>query len=187
MLALRHALVSTITITICCLCCTFASVNAQFFLPNDPAITYYGRTFLNSDGYIQFDWSGIQIATQFLSTSISVYLQDVGNEYNVFIDGDLVQVLNTTATPKPQLYNLASGLLHIPHSLLITKRTEALFGIVTVTGFELDGQQYSSLIPPLKPTTTRKIEFIGDSITCGYGILGQYPCHFSASTEDNYV
>lgn len=30
----------------------------------------------------------------------------------------------------------------------------------------------------------RKIEFIGDSITCGYGNLGTPPCDFTPDTED---
>jgi len=33
-------------------------------------------------------------------------------------------------------------------------------------------------------TTQRRIEVYGDSLTCGYGILGKDPCPFSSQTED---
>jgi len=41
-------------------------------------------------------------------------------------------------------------------------------------------------LSPPAPRPARKIEFIGDSITCGYGNEGKYPCHFTAETEDNF-
>lgn len=38
------------------------------------------------------------------------------------------------------------------------------------------------------PIAERKIEFIGDSYTCGYGINGKsHDEHFSYDTEDNYI
>jgi len=69
------------------------------------------------------------------------------------------------------------------HQFLIVKRTEAFFGIVTFNGLVLDPNQ--SLYPP-PPRPTRTIEFLGDSITCGYGDEGVYPCSFSANTENVY-
>jgi hypothetical protein len=38
--------------------------------------------------------------------------------------------------------------------------------------------------PALPQPTARRIEYIGDSLTAGYGILGVSPCTFSAATED---
>ena len=38
---------------------------------------------------------------------------------------------------------------------------------------------------PLNNKPEKRIEFIGNSITCGYGVLGTNPdCHFSAQTEN---
>ena len=33
----------------------------------------------------------------------------------------------------------------------------------------------------------RRIEFIGDSLTCAFGNEGEPPCHFSADTEYNFI
>jgi hypothetical protein len=33
----------------------------------------------------------------------------------------------------------------------------------------------------------RRIEIVGDSITCGYGNEGTDPCNFSAETENHYL
>jgi len=43
-----------------------------------------------------------------------------------------------------------------------------------------------SVVNPPAPVP-RTIEFIGDSITCGYGIQGKPPCDFTSSTENNYL
>lgn len=63
------------------------------------------------------------------------------------------------------------------------KRTEASFGSVKFSGFEFT--QNAVVLAP-EVTKRLKMEFIGDSITCGYGAEGKAPCHFSASTENNH-
>ena len=70
------------------------------------------------------------------------------------------------------------------HKIELWKRTEALFGVVYFAGLILnDG---ASLIPPPSPLT-RKLEFIGASVTCGYGIEGIPPCRFTSSTENSFL
>jgi len=74
------------------------------------------------------------------------------------------------------------------HTVLLTKRTEALFGIASFTGFTTASESSSSLesLPEQRTPrqSSRKIEFIGDSITCGYGDEGIPPCPFSAATQN---
>lgn len=36
---------------------------------------------------------------------------------------------------------------------------------------------------PVRSRDGWRLEFVGDSISCGYGVLGSYPCTFSADTE----
>ena len=92
------------------------------------------------------------------------------------------------ATNAPTLFNVT-----IPTSptnityVTVTKLTEALFGIVTLHSVTLADQiGVCSLIPvsaaPPRPNVP-SVEFIGDSLTCGFGVLGVSPCHFSATTE----
>ena len=67
------------------------------------------------------------------------------------------------------------------------KRTEAFVGgTVTFSGFTVDGTLVSPT-PAKSVNYDRKLEMIGDSITCGYGVLGTSPsCSFSAQTESAY-
>ena len=71
------------------------------------------------------------------------------------------------------------------HKVTLVKRTEAFVGnTVTFRGFVVDGQ---TVLPTPSPTNApRKLEVIGDSITCGYGNVGTFPCSFSAQTENAF-
>jgi hypothetical protein len=84
----------------------------------------------------------------------------------------------------------------VTHSVVLRKRTEALFGVVTFHGFAVagassgdDGERF--FIPAVKAAMrpkaleSRRIEFVGDSISCGYGIEGHPPCPFTAATENS--
>lgn len=70
-----------------------------------------------------------------------------------------------------------------PHTVVVTRETEALAGVHEVLGLEL--VPGGELLPlPKQRDARREIEIIGDSITCGYGILGtDASCRFSFATE----
>eukprot|EP01088_Endostelium_zonatum_P013847 TRINITY_DN2874_c0_g1_i1.p1 TRINITY_DN2874_c0_g1~~TRINITY_DN2874_c0_g1_i1.p1 ORF type:complete len:228 (+),score=19.51 TRINITY_DN2874_c0_g1_i1:186-869(+) len=148
------------------------------------SVTFTGRVQLSNDGrYAMFDWSGIQISATFVGTSISAIFNDsTGNQYNALIDGKFVTLLNTTVARE---YLIASGLPHAPHTVVLQKRTEAYWGIAHFGGFNYQSSSKPQIHKKIQNSLkSRSIEFIGDSITCGYGILGHYPCEFSANTED---
>jgi lysophospholipase L1-like esterase len=68
-------------------------------------------------------------------------------------------------------YVLAEGLEDREHTILVCKATEAAIGYVEFAGFNC----HELLPAPEKPE--RKIEFIGNSITCGTGLdLSGIPC-----------
>lgn len=150
--------------------------------PDDPNIEYIGRFDFSNPKSVRFDWPGVQIRTRFEGTSCSIKLKDGKNDYNVFIDGRLHKIIRTTADT---IYVLANGLEKKTHTLLITKRTEALFGLGTFEGFILDAGK--SLAKP-KEKDRRKIEFIGDSYFTGFGSEGDSPdCVFSRETQNSYL
>lgn len=154
---------------------------ASYIEPDDPNIEYFGRVDRSNPKSVRFDWSGVQIRTRFMGTSCSIRLKDGNNDYDVFIDGKLNKVLRTTADT---IYVLAVNLENKAHSLLISKRTEAKFGIATFEGFILDGGK--SLLKPAE-FEKRKIEFIGDSFLAGFGSEGlSADCKFSRETENCY-
>lgn len=145
-------------------------------------IQYMGRFDFSRPGIVRFDWPGIQIKTNFTGTFCAIKLKDGHNDYNIFIDGKLFKVLRTNSDT---VYTIAENLEDKNHSLLLTKRTEALNGIASFEGFVLNSGDslYSS-----KKEWKRKIEFIGDSFVAGLGSEGKTPdCLFSRETENCYI
>lgn len=159
----------------------------QILSPGPPNANYFGRVFVDSGAQqdvVMFDWSGVGFQLSFTGSSIfGLYLQDVGNEYDIISeDFNVTLVTNTTSTPVVQI--LSTGLdSSKTHNVMVFKRTEALFGVVSLFGIVLSP---GGSLQPAQPNfnESRRIEFIGDSITCGFGDLGTFPCNFSASTED---
>jgi lysophospholipase L1-like esterase len=123
-----------------------------------------------------FAYPGVRIHLRFTGTSVAVRLRDHGqgtntttNSYDVSIDGGPFTTL--MAKPGEHLYPLA---LHLPegeHTALLVKRSEGGpggspgSGKASLLGVELD--KNSQLLRIEAPS--RRLEFIGDSITCGYG------------------
>jgi lysophospholipase L1-like esterase len=128
----------------------------------------------------RFAWPGSAIAAKFTGTGLDVKLHDYGsNQFAVVIDRRPPVVLSTNRTI--DTYSVASNLPPGQHSVLITKRTESYVGVVQLLGLAPQG---GSLVASPAPFG-RRIEFIGDSITCGYGALGSSAlCHFTPDTED---
>lgn len=147
--------------------------------PGEPAVHYVGRFDASDPGHVRMGWSGVGAVFRFAGTGASVRLDDSAGWFTVVVDGAVQQPLQTT--PGEQLYPLAQGLADGEHTIELYRRTEGFFGVTTILGVELEGE----LLPP--PPVTRRIEIIGDSITCGYGNEGVSPCSFSAETENHYL
>lgn len=118
---------------------------------------------------------GASVRVRFKGTALSLRLKDFGggtpqttNYYDVSLDGGAPSVLEVS--PSQEVYSLASGLADAQHEVEIFKRVEAApggnvgAGRGQILGFELRG---SALLPVSVPA--RRLEFVGDSITCGYG------------------
>jgi len=149
---------------------------------DDANINYIGRFDFSNPKSVRFDWPGVQIIARFEGTSCSVKLKDGNNDYNIFIDGKLHKIIQTASDT---IYVLANGLQNRVHTLLITKRTEALFGTAVFEGFILDGGK--ELVKPDR-NSRRKIEFVGDSYFTGFGADGKSAdCIFSRETENSYL
>ena len=143
-------------------------------------IQYIGRFDFSDPKNVVFDWPGVYICAKFEGTDCSIRLKDSTDEYAVIIDDHAPRLLKGG---KSNIYKIASGLSgSIPHTVVIQKRTEAFVGRGVFSGFVLDNG--AKMLPPDK-RPSRRIEFIGNSITCGYGVLGDSSgCHFSKQTED---
>ncbi len=147
--------------------------------PPAPAIHYVGRHDDSDPGHVRMGWSGVGAVFRFNGTGASVRLDDKAKYFTVVLDGLVQPPLATT--PGEQSYPLAQGLAPAEHTIELYRRTEGSFGPTVLLGVDIEGE----LLAP--PPVQRRIEIIGDSITCGYGNEGTDPCNFSAETENHYL
>ncbi len=153
---------------------------ADATIPEKPGVRLVGR-FEDATGGPRFAWSGSQIRARFSGTGARLKLSAPNNaQFEVVVDGTVQPMLDPVAGTT--LYPIATGLSPGTHDVVIWRRTEAFFGIAQYQGIEIDGE----LLAP-EPTPSRRIEIVGDSITCGYGDEGtSAACDFSADTENHY-
>lgn len=149
----------------------------------DSKVLFIGRFDTSDPAGPKFSWGTTTIKAAFHGTGISVNLKSTGdNWFEVIIDGKVKTPINITAkTSSPT--TLVSGLTRDNHTVELVKRTEAWVGDVQFLGFTVtDGNLLEAPAPSL-----RRIEFIGDSITCGYGNEGtsQYQS-FTTKNENAY-
>ncbi|MFM7022828.1 MAG: GDSL-type esterase/lipase family protein [Flavobacteriales bacterium] len=170
---------------------TSAFAQNTFIEADDANIQYMGRIDFSNPKAPAYTYPGVSISAKFNGTSVSAEIKDYGagsatstNYYNVFIDNVFVKVMKVTSSTTK--YTLATGLANGTHTVLITKRTESSVGKSSFKGFYIE--ESALLTPDALPT--KKIEFIGDSWTCGYG--NEYEgaganTGFTSKNEDNYA
>jgi hypothetical protein len=131
---------------------------------NNPNISYEGRILYRTDA-AELSWPGTTATIQFEGNGVSATLKDLdtANYYNVIVDNQVILKIHTDTLK--QSYLLASGLSEGKHQLQLFKRTGWDKGKTLFYYFELS--KGAKLLPPQAPKK-RKIEFYGNSITCGY-------------------
>jgi lysophospholipase L1-like esterase len=141
-------------------------------------VRFIGRVDQGDPAGARFAWSGTGIVANFTGPSVTVKLGG-GQEYTVVLDG----VVQPTLTPTGSDV-LASGLGDGSHEIELYRRTEASQGESQFLGFDFGGGE---LLPP-PPASERRLELLGDSISCGYGDEGaDMNCHFTPETENHYL
>jgi hypothetical protein len=145
----------------------------------DPAVRFVGRMDTTDAAGPRFAWSGSGMIARFSGTTVGVKLGG-GQEYTVLIDGELEDKLVPSSGVSP----IAEGLTAGEHTVELYRRTEAGQGVSQFLGFDFG--QGMLLGPPAAPN--RRLEVIGDSITCGYGNEGaDMNCGFTPETENHYA
>lgn len=148
------------------LTCSLISANVQdnIIMPSEKIFNFYGRFDFSEKSQIKFDWPGCAIEFSFIGSGFKVLLDDGLNDFNVIIDKKLQKIIKTK--PGVQIYTAANNLKKTAHNVLITKKTESFEKPSIFKGIILNPDS-KILNPPSRPKY--KIEFIGDSITIGYG------------------
>lgn len=147
----------------------------HFFSAKNKNIQYTGRIDFTNTAKPKFWQPGVYIKARFQGTSCSFIVNDEvlwGKSHNyieVVIDDKMFYRIRTKS--KTDTINIVKNLPAGIHTITICKNTEANIGYLEFVGFLCN-----KLLPlPAKPK--RKLEFIGNSITCGTGNdVSQVPC-----------
>lgn len=157
----------------------------------DSRLRYTGRVDRSDPAGPRFSNTGSAVAMRVESSALRIHLRDVPyprkvpgdpgpNRYELLIDGVSAGILTAQRPEWRHTVELGPG----AHVVELFKRTEPEVGQAQLLGLELPwGARL--LAPPERPD--RRIEFIGDSLTTGFGNVGGGPtCPFTAATEDGY-
>ncbi|PWJ43158.1 SGNH/GDSL hydrolase family protein [Sediminitomix flava] len=157
-----------------------------YFSAKHPNISEIGRTQETSEG-LMFSYPNVTFRTAFEGSSIKMHLQqftglDGDNHFLVRIDDK--EPFKIAVYPQQEEYVLADSLEDKLHELELIKITESNCGYCVLKGFTIDeGKKLQSVSPK-----AHKIEFIGNSITCGYGVETlDADAPFLPETENSYM
>jgi lysophospholipase L1-like esterase len=157
---------------------SFTQAKQKQFSINDKNTSLIGR-YIQNPNNIEFDYSHFTIQFEFKGTSCSIQIEDTASIFNAYIDNKLKRI--ECKNGQTQI-SLATNLKEAWHSIKIVKITEACVCKSVAKSIIVEGNS-----PQIKPIKKRKklIEFIGNSITCGFGNDIEDPnAPFSAETEN---
>jgi len=148
----------------------------------DGHLLYMGRHDSLADAAV-FYWPGSSVEVSFEGTGASVTLQDEKGEnyYYCLVDDSVWKKLQPSMSK--DTYPIASGLARGRHTVRLFRLTEAQWGKTWFYGFKLQGN--ARLLGTRLPA--RKIEFYGNSITCGYAVDDTVKDSGKPEYENNYV
>jgi len=138
------------------------------YAPDDPKLQYMGRIDWSDPTAPRFASTAVQLKAKFVGTGATVKILDENrygnykNYFEVMVDG--APAVKLTALKSQTDYVVAQDLPNAEHTLVVAKRTEAGIGFARFLGLDVIGELVE---PPARPT--RRIEIIGDSISCGSG------------------
>lgn len=155
---------------------------------------YAGRILEKDESaYLGFTNSSVEFYVKSNSNDKSVIIANIGTKLNgevnearlkVFLDDskeESLLILNEELND----YTLATLTDNEIHKITIIKITEASMSYAKLNHITIKGGE----ILPLKPIVDNrmKVEFIGDSITCGYGVYGTPNSEFHIKEEDGLL
>ncbi len=130
---------------------------------------------------VEFDYTGCGLDITLKAGSASEIPDNDANYARIAVYVDDKRVIDMQlASPETVLHIAESDTVRTSRIRLI-KLSEVAMSLAFITEIEI-GEEES--ITPV-PASDHKIEFIGDSITCGYGVDDEDPLHpFKTATED---
>ncbi|MBQ7990171.1 MAG: hypothetical protein IJ251_03855 [Oscillospiraceae bacterium] len=113
--------------------------------------------------FIEFSFTGRKALARIISDLCPS--EDMFRAYmGIFVNGEFADRIKIDSAE--DVYTLYESDDESTVTIRLMKLSEAAFAKTGVKEIEIDGK----LLPPPLPCSQRRIEFVGDSITCGYGI-----------------
>lgn len=139
----------------------------QMYLPDHPFIQYTGRIDFTNARLPRFWQPGVYVSFRFKGNECAILINDEmlwgsnNNYLELVVDGNAIRLQTQTKNDTLSItkYLTAAAV----HSVVLCKNTEANIGWL-----ELAGISCEELVKPL-PKPQRRMECIGNSITCGTG------------------
>lgn len=145
-------------------------------------IRYVGRVSFAFGEYARFGYPGVQIRALFQGSSLKMKMKPNSGYYMVEIDS--LAPFKIHCPENDSVVRVVDGLVPGLHRATITFATEGLYHRPQFWGFLLDD---GCTLPDAPCLSKRKIEFIGNSITCGFGIEGTNEKErFRYATQNQY-
>lgn len=110
---------------------------------------------------LSYQWPAVYFEAHFKGNIVRMIFNDDANNFNVIVDGKPVMVLKKPGEKGIRLDRLGAG----EHTIRLEKRSETQYGVGMFGGFYVPDA--TAILAPHH--RTRQIEFIGDSLTVGYG------------------
>ncbi len=157
--------------------------------PSGKYVKYLGRTHFTQDNSLWLSYSATGLEFKFTGTDLSFTMQgpdnieymDFGNQprFAVYVDGELV--LDEILREKEKTYAVLNGAPEAEYTVRLIKLSAAVSSGLVVKQINLTSRG--------KPTPTPKkdltVEFIGDSITCAYGVEDEDKTHGYSTASEN--
>lgn len=147
---------------------------------SDSRLLWEARTLGPDSGSRDVGWSASRVKLRFAGTGVRARIEPGRTWWNLTLDNRPPVALRPS---RSDTLVLATGLTEGTHELTLAKRTELFVGSARVHEWIIEGANPRLLPPPSQPAL--RIEFVGNSITCGYGVHAPDPGEgFQDSTED---
>lgn len=158
-----------------------SSADALTVKATDSRITYMGRTMVTPHESVRFNYPGVTAMLNFSGPSLQMHTNPGSGYWMVEVDSLPPQKM--FVAPTDSILKVASDLDNGTHSARITYCIEGFEFNPEIKAFSISD---NGRILDAPGKGNLKIEFIGNSITCGFGIEApDASCPFSYDTENH--
>lgn len=157
-----------------------AAARAAEWPADDPHVSYEGRYALGAHHEARLGFPGITIRLRTTATTLRMKVRASSDDvfFNVSVDG---QPSRRVRVPRGDSeLTLLDGATAGVHEIEVVRATESWQGVCDIEGFAAPAG--ALLAPP--PLPSRRLMFIGDSITCGEGVIPNAPGLTAAERTD---